>query len=218
LYTEEDFSISLGGTNLSVRPVLNLDLKAANTQLPINLISNFNHTKSVAFSGTFDAGLTIGVGGIPINLYVSASSSDITNSSGIDFHLGLDIDLFPVRDKIVDLLTKLNSISFGDNVIQDLKPFLPRLDFSCVSRSGSVYLLKNTTNATVANYPVSGFLDAIATGCLRVASFYLEATIPYLKNLVGDETCSNHVIFLSTHLTTFFMQFQSNKCCCDPCS
>ena len=171
LYTEEDFSIKLGGTNLSVRPVLNLDLKAANTQLPINLISNFNHTKSVAFSGTFNAGLTIGVGGIPINLYVSASSSDITNSSGIDFHLGLDIDLFPVRDKIVDLLTKLNSISFGDNVNQDLKPFLPRLDFSCVSRSGSVYLLKNTTNATVANYPVSGFLDAIATGCSSSSLF-----------------------------------------------
>lgn len=165
LYTEEDFSISLGETNLSVRPVLSLDLKAANTRLPINLISNFNHTTEVAFSGTLYAGLTIGLGGIPINLYVSASSSDITNSSGIDFHLGLDIDLFPVRDKIVDLLTKLNSISFGDNVRQDLKPFLPRLDFSCVSRSGSVFLLKNTTNATVANYPVSGFLDAIATGC-----------------------------------------------------
>ena len=71
----------------------------------------------------------------------------------------------------MDLLTKLNSISFGDNVNQDLKPFLPRLDFSCVSRSGSVYLLKNTTNATVANYPVSGFLDAIATGCSSSSLF-----------------------------------------------
>lgn len=171
LYTEEDFSISLGGTNLSVRPIISLDLKAANTRLPINLISDFNHTTEVAFSGAFDAGLTIGVEGIPINLYVSASSDDITNSSGIDFHLGLDIDLFPVRDKIVDLLTKLNSISFGDNVRQDLKPFLPRLDFGCVSRSGSVFLLKNTANATAANYPVSGFLDAIATGCSSSSLF-----------------------------------------------
>ena len=144
LYTEEDFSILLGGTNLSVRPVLSLDLKAANTRLPINLISNYNHTTEVAFSGTFNAGLTIGVGGIPINLYVSASSNDITNSSGIDFHVGLDIDLFPVRDKIVDLLTKLNSIS-------------------------------------------------------------LEATIPHLKNLVGEETCNKPSCDISVHSLNNFL-------------
>ena len=114
--------------------------------------------------------------GIPAQVYISALSDDITNVSNVDFEIGVDIDLLPLNGTMMDLLTKLSKIGYdttGGGFNMDLLPFLPRLDFGCVSKSAISYLQGGGSDG---NYPLSGFLGAIAEGCssnsLRLSGGY----------------------------------------------
>ncbi len=113
--------------------------------------------------------------GIPAQLYISASSDDITKVSSVDFEIGVDIDLLPLNGTLMNLLTQLSTIGYptGDGFNKDLLPFLPRPDFGCVSKSAISYLQGGGSDG---NYPLSGFLGAIAEGCssnsLRLSGGY----------------------------------------------
>lgn len=122
----------------------------------------------------------MGVEGIPVELYISATSDDITTASSVDFKIGLDIDLFPIRETIIELLEELRGLRYP-SFIQQSSPYLPRLDLSCVSKSGIAYLGGGDMDATLfsaqktsgqpilstfsTKCPISGFLTAIADGC-----------------------------------------------------
>ncbi len=129
------------------------------------------------FAGTFHTDVNIGVEGIPVELSISADSNDITTASNIAFEIGFDIDLFPIREQIIDLLQELRTVAYP-SFIQQSFPYLPRLDLSCVSKSGIAYLRGGGKNATVlftpsdrislsasSKYPISSFLSAVADEC-----------------------------------------------------
>ncbi len=175
-----EFNINLGGTTLSINPSLLLHLEANNTRLPIDLKNNLSDITEFDFAGTFQSDVNVGVAGIPVELSISADSKDITNASSVDFKIGLDIDLFPIRETLIELLEELRDIRYP-SVIQQSSPYLPRLDLSCVSKSGIAYLGGYAMNVTVLSaenpssqpshssvstkYPISGFLSAVADGC-----------------------------------------------------
>jgi hypothetical protein len=187
-----EFSIELGEKTLTIDPTIYLSLDAENTLVPIDLKNNVSNIAVFDFAGTFRAGVNVGVEGIPVELYISASSDDIVRTSSIDFEVGVDIDLFPLRDTMIGLLEDLSVVSYP-RFIQQSAPFLPRLDLSCVSRSGTAYLGGTGEPATFTpapttsdwpslspsslpsahpsndyastKYPISGFLNAIADGC-----------------------------------------------------
>ena len=147
-----------------INPSIQLYLEASNTRVPIDLISHTSNIKEIDFAGTFDAKLNVGEEDIPLELYIAASSNVITTLSSIDFDIGVDIDLFPLHSTLVDLLKKLKRIGYptGADFNKDLVPFLPPLDYSCVSKSGIEYLQRKTPQG---NSPLSGFLGAIADDC-----------------------------------------------------
>jgi hypothetical protein len=111
----------------------------------------------------------------PLELYASASSEDITNASSLDFVIGLDIDLCPLNLTLMNSLMNLSKISYpqGGGFNKDLVSFLPRLDFSCVSKSAIAYL---KGGKACGDYPLSGFINSIAEGCssngLRISGGY----------------------------------------------
>lgn len=122
-----------------INPSIYLSLDAENTRVPIDLKNNVSDIAVFDFAGTFRAGVNVGVEGIPVELYISASSDDIVRESSIDFEIGVDIDLYPLRNTMIGLLDELRVISYP-RFIQQSAPFLPRLDLGCVSRSGIAYL------------------------------------------------------------------------------
>lgn len=188
------FSIQLGEKTLTIDPSIQLSLDAVNNRVPIDLKNNISDIAAFGFAGTFHAAVNVGVEGIPVELYISASSDNIVMTSSIDFEIGVDIDLFPIKDTLIGLLEELKGISYPRSV-QQSAPFLPRLDMSCVSKSGIAYLggivepVTVTAIPTVSDwpslspsvqpslfpspspddtrikYPISGFLNAIADGC-----------------------------------------------------
>lgn len=65
---------------------------------------------------------------------------------------------------MVDVLEDIGALSYP-KWLSDTAPFLPPLDLTCVSKSGIAYLDENNGTDASAFSAVSGFFDAIATGC-----------------------------------------------------
>ncbi len=159
----DEFDITIGGRKFFINPAIHLNLEAY-TRVPMDLTSNISVANDFDFAGTFDAKLNVGVAGIPAELYISASSDDITKVYSVEFDIGVDIDLRPLNDTLMDSMTKLSKISYTEGGVynKDLVSFLPRLDIICVSKSATAYLLKGNADG---NYPLSGFINSIAKGC-----------------------------------------------------
>ena len=86
----------------------------------------------------------------------------MTNVSVIEFDFGLDIDLEPIKNEIIEMLEKINDLSYP-RLLTDSAPFLPRLDLSCVSKSGIKYLNESALSLNAST--VTGFFGAISEGC-----------------------------------------------------
>ena len=53
---------------------------------------------SFDFGGTFDAKVGAGINEVPAEIYLTASSDDITKLTAFEFEIGVDIDLDPIKD------------------------------------------------------------------------------------------------------------------------
>ena len=90
----------IGGTRVRISPAIMLDLEAKNSALPINLIQDASDIGEIDFAGSFGAKLNVAVDGIPAEIFITAASDDISNAASVDFSVGVDIDLYPVRDTV----------------------------------------------------------------------------------------------------------------------
>ncbi len=178
-----EFKSKLDDRTLSIDPSISLYLESNNTRLPIDLTDKLSDITEFDFAGTFKAEVDISVEGIPVELYISASSDDITTASSIDFDISLDLDLRPIKESFIQLLVELDGIRYP-NLFQRGFSHLPRLDFSCICKSGIAYLggdvdvktLFSSPTKLEPKYPLSGFLSALADGCssseLRLSGGY----------------------------------------------
>lgn len=202
--TANKFSTQLGDKTLSFDPSIVLRLEAENTRTPIDLKENLSDITAFNFSGTFHAAVYIGVEDIPVGLYISASADDITTASSVDFEVAVDIDLLPLNATLTDLLMELGALAYP-RFIQQSSSFLPRLDLSCLSKSGVAYLHGNSTN-----YPLSGFLKAMVDGCLATSNgLSLSGGYNSTSEEFGTYILSSCTLHLS--LSTFL---ERGGCCC----
>ena len=90
---------------------------------------------------------------------------DLTEVSSIEYDYGLDIDLAPIKEGIIELLERLDTLSYPA-FITDVAPFLPKISLNCVRKYGIQYLNRqNQTSLSVATSQVSGFFKEILNGC-----------------------------------------------------
>ena len=82
---------------------------------------------------------------------------------GIYFILANNSHLhFNPSSGIITILDEIAALSYPA-WLEDAAPFLPALDFSCISTYGKNFLEEAIADSLPAT--VSGFLDAIMTGC-----------------------------------------------------
>jgi hypothetical protein len=86
-----EFKSKLDDRTLSIDPSIALYLESNNTRLPIDLTDKLSDITQFDFAGTFKAEVDISVEGIPVEMYISASSDDITTASSIDFEIRIDV-------------------------------------------------------------------------------------------------------------------------------
>ena len=95
----DDFDLTIAPFSLSVSPNVNLFLRAKNTAIPFDVFNTIGgELASFDFDGTFDSMVLVSVDDVPAQVYVSASSDDITSLSSLEFELGIDISLEPIKD------------------------------------------------------------------------------------------------------------------------
>ena len=99
--TADNFMLPLGEFELAVSPLIEVSLEANNTAVPIDLIRSTNLTSDLTafdFGGTVNTQVGVGIDDLPVRMYFSASSDDITDLTSLDYTVGVDIDLDPIKE------------------------------------------------------------------------------------------------------------------------
>ena len=194
----DQFDIQLGGLDLSVFPSLELFLEAENTATPFDVFNAINGELSTYdFGGEFNSTILVSVQDVPAQVFARASSDNITDLTSIDFELGIDIDLQPIKDKLIKVLDDIGNLDYPA-WLTDTAPFLPsfRLFVSCVRRVGKSYLSRNETG--INGTYVVGFLKDIQDNCfsdsLSVNGGYNSTTGELQLNAVANIEASTSVL------------------------
>lgn len=146
-------------------PSIDLSLSAVNTDVPFDIFREPAKLQSFQYGAKAEALVHAAVSGIPVGVYVALPPTDLMDVSAASFELGADINLDQIKPSIVTLLTQLDSLSYPAT-FTDAAQFLPRLDFTCMTKAGIEYLEKRDAETILSEgSPVSGFIRALATGC-----------------------------------------------------
>lgn len=155
-----EFELTLSPFDLYINPSVQVNLHAENTATPFDIVKNTSLLSNFSVGGDFFGKISVGVDDVPAEVILTASVDDIMNVSTLGFDLKLDIDLLPIKDKIIDLLEEIADLSYPKWLVSTA-PFLPEIKLTCISNSGISFL--SNVNATSAT--ISDFLEAIASGC-----------------------------------------------------
>ena len=93
----DTFDIDVGGSNIQVAPTIQLRLQAQNTALPFDVVQTPSAVSEFSFSGDFEGIVVIGMDGVPAEISLRAYSPYLTQIDSLEFQVGLDIDLVPIR-------------------------------------------------------------------------------------------------------------------------
>jgi hypothetical protein len=178
-YISDEFDFSVGGYGVSVAPSITVYLEAENKETPFDVFANPGGLTNFSFGGTFDGMVSVGVEGVPAQITMRASSDDITVLSAFDFELRLDIDLSPIKDIIISLLTDIGELSYP-SWLTKTAPFLPPLDLSCVSKAGIAF--SERTDLTVSSL-LSSIYD-LCPGAFSLSGGYSPETEDLSINVV----------------------------------
>ena len=196
----DTFDLAIGSFgDIHITPSVQLRLHVENTATPFNMIENPSALGQVSFSGDLEGIINVGMDNVPAEVSLRVFSPNLMSIDNLEFEARLDIDLVPIQGSEFDSILCVDSIPSSSNSnwhlthplsgintildeiaalsypiwLADAVPFLPALDFSCVSTNGKYFLEEAIADSSPAT--VSGFLDAISAGCRHEAfSLYLS--------------------------------------------